>query len=66
MSGVELHQRLIDEGNGRPTIFLTGHAPPNLSDEYRQQGVVAVFEKPCPPEVLVETIRHTFEQMDRP
>jgi FixJ family two-component response regulator len=66
MSGVELHQHLLDEGIGRPTIFLTGHAPPNLSEEFRQQGVVAVFEKPCPPEVLVETIRHALKQMDRP
>jgi len=56
MSGVEVHQRLVRQGGRMPTIFLTGHAPPALSDEARASGVVAVFEKPCPPEALLEAI----------
>jgi two-component system response regulator FixJ len=57
MSGTELHERLLRAGIRLPTIFLTGHAPPEMSEESRSRGVVAVFEKPCPADDLVEAIR---------
>jgi two-component system response regulator FixJ len=56
MSGVELHEQLVRAGTSLPTIFLTGHAPPEVSEEARRRGVVAVFEKPCPPEELIAAI----------
>ncbi len=60
MSGVDLHQRLVRQGVRVPTIFLTGHAPPDVSDEARARGVIAVFEKPCQPEALLEVIERAL------
>jgi two-component system, LuxR family, response regulator FixJ len=64
MSGTELHDRLTAAGTTIPTVFLTGHAPPAVSEEARRRGVVAVFEKPCMPEKLIDAVRDaigTFE-----
>jgi FixJ family two-component response regulator len=57
MSGPELHELLVRKGVHVPTIFLTGHAPLRESPESRRRGVVAVFEKPCPAEELIDVIR---------
>ena len=57
MSGTEVHEQLANTGTYIPTVFLTGHAPPDMSDDARQRGVVAVFEKPCMPERLIEAVR---------
>lgn len=64
MSGTELHAQLTDGGTFLPTVFLTGHAPPDVSDEARRRGVVAVFEKPCPPEKLIDAIRDAIAHVD--
>jgi FixJ family two-component response regulator len=55
-SGIALHEELVRHDVCLPTIFLTGHAPPDVSDEARRRGVVAVFEKPCHPDQLIEAI----------
>jgi FixJ family two-component response regulator len=57
IDGVELHRRLTRDGAYVPTIFLTGHAPPDVSEENLRRGVIAVFEKPCAPEALIEAVR---------
>ena len=57
MSGVELHDQLVRGGSCVPTIFITGHAPPIVTAEDREHGVVAVFEKPCPPRELIDVIK---------
>jgi FixJ family two-component response regulator len=57
MSGTEVHEQLANTGIYLPTVFLTGHAPPDMSDDARGRGVVAVFEKPCRPERLIEAVR---------
>jgi FixJ family two-component response regulator len=56
MSGIELHEELMRRGVTLPTIFLTGHGSPEVSGESRQPGVVAVLEKPCPPDELIEAV----------
>ncbi len=61
-SGVELHERLVRAGTCIPTIFVTGHAPPGMSEESRERGVVAVFEKPCPPDALLAAIRKALHE----
>ena len=64
MSGTELHDRLIAAGTVIPTVFLTGHAPPEVSEEARKQGVVAVFEKPCLPAELIRVVERALSQSD--
>ena len=64
MSGTELHDRLVAAGTLIPTVFLTGHAPPEISDEAREKGVVAVFEKPCVPAHLIRAVEQALSQSD--
>lgn len=66
-SGVDLHDQLTRDGAFLPTIFLTGHAPPEVSEESRRRGVVAVFEKPCSPDDLIDAIHRalTTEHRER-
>ena len=56
MSGIELHEELVRRGADLPTIFLTGHGSREVSAEARLRGVVAVFQKPCPPDELIEAV----------
>lgn len=60
MSGLAVHERLVERGVKLPTIFLTGHAPPPMTDAARARGVVAVFEKPCPPERLIDAVKQAL------
>jgi len=57
MSGVELHEKLVRDGVQLPTIFITGHGLPSMSDENVQGGILAVFEKPYDSEELLEAVR---------
>jgi FixJ family two-component response regulator len=56
-SGIDLHDRLTRDGISIPTIFVTGHATPSITEEARRRGVVAVFRKPFRPQHLIEAIR---------
>lgn len=56
-SGIDLHNRLLRDGAKLPTIFVTGHAAPPITDEARRDGVVAVFRKPFRPQEFLEAIR---------
>jgi len=60
MSGTAVHESLLQRDIRLPTIFLTGHAPPPLTAENRRQGVVAVFEKPCPPDELIAAVKRAL------
>jgi FixJ family two-component response regulator len=64
-SGIDLHEQLTRNGVSIPAIFVTGHAPPPITDEARRRGVVAVFQKPFRPQNLMEAIRQaTAEDPD--
>jgi len=58
-SGIDLHSRIVSAGSSLPTIFITGHALPMISDETR--GVVAVLQKPFRPQRLLEAIRRAVD-----
>lgn len=57
LSGLDLHNALVEGGTHLPTIFITGHASPALGEEAARRGVVAVFQKPFRPQALIEAIR---------
>lgn len=61
-SGIDLHSRIVREGGNLPTIFVTGHALPLITDEARRLGVVAVFQKPFRPQLLVDAVRKAMER----
>lgn len=60
-SGIDLHADILSDGINLPTIFVTGHAPPPITQEARSRGVVAVFQKPFRPQDLVEVIRRALD-----
>lgn len=59
-NGIDLHEQLTRDGASIPTIFVTGHAPPPITDEARSRGVVAAFQKPFRPQHLMEAIRQAM------
>jgi FixJ family two-component response regulator len=58
-SGIDLHSRIVGAGSCLPTIFITGHALPMISEDTR--GVVAVLQKPFRPQRLLEAIRQAVD-----
>lgn len=56
MSGTELIDHLVAEGNQIPIIMMTGHADKLLRQKAKKAGVVAFLEKPFDPEFLSEAL----------
>ncbi|CAG4894119.1 response regulator transcription factor [Paraburkholderia saeva] len=46
MSGVEMHNRLLQLGHTLPTIFITAFPTPGLNAKLKAPGVIAILEKP--------------------
>jgi FixJ family two-component response regulator len=57
MSGLELHQRLIERGVKIPTILITGYDTPETRRRAAQNGVFGYFRKPVDDQALLDTIR---------
>jgi two-component system response regulator DctR len=69
MSGVELHDRLVDRGSRLPVIFLTGHGDVPLAVGALKKGAFDFVEKPFNDNDLVDrilaAIRHDALQRER-
>ncbi len=52
MSGLEVHQRLLEQGCKFPVIFMTAHEDPNAEAEAGRSGAAGFFYKPFRNEVL--------------
>ena len=61
MSGLELHEKLIDAGIRLPVIFITGHANVQMAVGAMQAGAVDFIEKPFREHDLWNSIRKAFE-----
>lgn len=61
MSGLELHEKLIDAGTQLPVIFITGHANVQMAVGAMQAGAVDFIEKPFQQHDLWNSIRKAFE-----
>jgi len=46
MSGIEMHDRLIQAGYTLTTIFITAFSTPGLNAKLQEPGVIAILEKP--------------------
>ena len=66
MTGLELHQRLIDTGHAIPTILVT--AFPNDADRARalNDGVVCYLGKPVDEEHLTRSVRDALRSNGSP
>ena len=61
MSGLELHEKLIDAGIRLPVIFITGHANVQMAVGAMQAGAVDFIEKPFQEHDLWNSIRKAVE-----
>ncbi len=61
MSGLELHEKLIDADIQLPVIFITGHANVRMAVGAMQAGAVDFIEKPFQEHDLWNSIRRAFK-----
>jgi len=57
INGLELQQRLVDDGVDLPVVFLTGYANVAMAVEAMQAGAVDFLEKPYRDQQLWDSIR---------
>jgi FixJ family two-component response regulator len=60
LSGVELHERILQLGFHLPTIFITAFPTPGLKEKMSGPDVIAVLEKPIDGKALAEWIERAL------
>jgi FixJ family two-component response regulator len=64
MSGVELHRRLVESGNGIPTILITAYPDESVRSRALADGVICYLSKPFDEDVLLGCVRSALEQAE--
>jgi FixJ family two-component response regulator len=62
MTGLELHARLLADGERIPTILITGHPVDGLLADALRAGVLCYLTKPCDEVKLLEYIGRAVER----
>lgn len=62
MTGLELHARLLANGERTPTILITGHPVDGLPADAQRAGVLCFLTKPCDETRLLEYIGRAVER----
>jgi FixJ family two-component response regulator len=62
MSGVQMHDQLLQRGNSAPVIFLTGHGDVAMAVEAVKRGAFHFVEKPFTEEYLVSLIHRAIDE----
>ncbi len=57
MSGLELHQKLIERGFKLPVIFITGFDTAETRSEANKSGAFGYFRKPVDDQALLDAIQ---------
>src|SRR5258708_4350172 len=52
LSGLDVHDRLLERGAQLPVIYMSGHADVPLAVQAMQKGAVTMLEKPFDDETL--------------
>lgn len=60
MSGLDLHDRLLERGVHLPIVYMTGHGDVPLAVTAMQKGAVSFLEKPFAEEALEEALQRAF------
>lgn len=60
ISGIDLHERLIEKGIDVPVIFMTAYATVHMSVEAMKEGAMDFLEKPFEDQVLIDAIHHAL------
>jgi len=61
MTGLELQQRLIDDGMPLPIIMISGNTDVRIAVEAMSRGAVTLLEKPCRLDELTTHIRRAID-----
>lgn len=61
MDGFELHERIVEDGNDIPVIFITAHPHEASRARAEQADAVAFLEKPFDDDMLLAAIREALE-----
>ena len=62
MSGLELQQRLMENGDNMPLIFLTAHGDVSAAVHAMQAGAVDFVQKPFNPERFLSSVRKSMRE----
>ncbi len=62
MSGVQLHDQLLQRGHTTPVIFLTGHGDVAMAVEAVKRGAFHFVEKPFAEDYLVSLIERAIDE----
>jgi len=62
ITGLEMHQTLIEKGSELPVIFLTGHGDIPMSVRAIKQGAIDFFTKPLNDNELISAIHNAQEK----
>jgi len=56
LTGLELHQKIIDLGYDLPVIFITGYDTEQIREQAKKSGALGYFSKPIDDQALLDTI----------
>jgi two-component system response regulator FixJ len=65
MSGIELHQRMLDEGSTIPIIMITGHGDVTMAVECMKRGAFDFIEKPFRAQRLLDSVQAALRLEER-
>jgi two-component system response regulator FixJ len=66
LSGLDVHDLLIEKGAQLPVIYMSGHADVPLAVKAMQKGAVTLLEKPFDDEALEAALESAFANSSRP
>src|SRR5438552_1846620 len=66
LSGLDVHDALIERGAQLPVIYMSGHADVPLAVRAMQKGAVTLLEKPFDDEALEAALESAFSTAARP
>lgn len=64
MSGLQLQEKLVEQGIDWPAIMITGHGDVNACRRAFKAGIVDFLTKPVDEQVLLEAVQSAFATLD--
>ena len=62
LSGLEVHDRLLERGSQLPVIYMSGHADVPLAVQVMQKGAISLLEKPFDDVALEDALERAFSR----
>ena len=66
LSGLDVHDALIEQDADLPIIYMSGHAEVPLAVQAMQKGAVTLLEKPFDDDALEQALEKAFTHATRP